>query len=254
MCSANKNISLKNDDDFSTDESDKEFIRKSKLYTKTGDKGCTGLYSGERREKTEPIFHTLGAIDELNCELGICKVHYYNIMKSFENKIYTPPGNGWSRTEKCAKTGKYYEWLALGNILSNIQTRLIELSSHIATVSGEYMVLAIFDTDNKHLSDLERLIDRLDSVLPKLTTFLIPGGDLLTAHLHKARTIARKSERLIWDIKNSGFDHITEGSLKYMNRMSDFLFVLSRFTSFSLGSKETRFSKLDIDDNTYFKN
>ena len=77
MCSANKNISLKNDND----ESDKEFIRKSKLYTKTGDKGCTGLYSGERRKKTEPIFHTLGAIDELNCELGICKVHYYNIMK-----------------------------------------------------------------------------------------------------------------------------------------------------------------------------
>lgn len=244
---------MNNDIDKSSEEN-KGFIKKSKLYTKTGDRGCTGLYSGERKKKTEPIFHTLGAIDELNSELGICKVHYYNIMKSFENSIYTPPGNAWERSEKCAKTGKYYEWFALGNILSNIQTRLIELSSHIATVSGEYMALVIFDSENKHLSDLERLIDRLDSVLPKLTTFIIPGGDLLTAHIHKARTIARKSERFIWDVKNNGFDHITEGSLKYMNRMSDFLFVLSRFTSFSLDSKETRFSKLETEDNTYFKN
>lgn len=166
-------------------------IPKSFLYTRTGDKGTSILYTGKRLPKDSHIFSVLGNIDELNATLGLAQC----------------------RTDTKHKV----EW---------IQDRLIELGSTVATPrssdDSEKVASTIFNEN--HTVQVETWIDQLDSHLPPLTTFIKPQG-----HLHLARAVCRRTERSMIPLLRD--DHVDPSICKFMNRLSDLLFVLGRTES-----------------------
>lgn len=199
-----------------------------KLYTKTGDKGVTSLYDGTRKPKNSVEFDCLGDFDELNALLGLAKAFWKEIINESEIKYYNGPGAGglWYKTEKSVDSGMYYEWYAFGEIITSIQCTIMDICSIIATPNNKYPF------EEQMIIDIEKQIDRLDSLLPKLTNFVVPSGNKLVAQLHVCRTVTRRCERnilLLTENKNVNI---------YINRLSDFLFVLSRFVVFSLNINE----------------
>jgi len=160
-----------------------------KIYTKTGDKKETSLYDNSRVLKSNIRIDSLGDIDELNSILGIVL-------------SYEPLEN-------------------TNTILKDIQKILFRLSSDIATpITSNISVNRISSID---VIDIEQLIDNLDSELPELKEFIIPGGNKTSSFLHQARSVARRAERKIVQIKD-----MNEELLKYINRLSDLLFVIAR--------------------------
>ena len=216
---------------------------KSTIYTRTGDKGKTGLYNGDREYKSDLIFDVLGSIDEVISILGLCKALHKEELG--DNVTYYPPGNGWYRDSPCTKTGKHYEWFLLTQIMNDIQARLFDINSHIATPTGPKVQEVLFEEDN--IKKIEKLIDKIDGYLPKLTSFILPGGGKFAATFHQARTTTRTAERKLWKFKmhlsEKNEDYIDDAVLKYINRLSDLFFVISRFINFSLREKEIPYKK-----------
>jgi cob(I)alamin adenosyltransferase len=165
-----------------------------KIYTKTGDDGSTGLVGGTRVKKYDVRLEAYGTVDELNAAIGVIRSYHIS-----EN---------------------------LGKILVEIQNKLFNIGSRLASdEKGEEFTKKLSITEN-HISFLEKAIDEIEEELPELTHFILPGGDLAAAHCHVARTVCRRAERRILEFAEiSGVEPET---LKYMNRLSDFLFVLAR--------------------------
>lgn len=207
-----------------------------KIYTKTGDCGLTSLYTGKRVPKTDPIFISLGSLDELNCQLAMTKALWKD-ETAITGSIYSAPGAGAGvyRDKACIMppeyTGPplYYEWFAMGAMITDIQQNLMDISSTIATPeSGDRFF------NPNCTSIIESMIDRLDVLLPKLTKFLIPSGNKLCANIHICRAICRRAERdMLAVIEPKSPSHM------YINRLSDYLFMLSRFVCMSLDIEET---------------
>jgi cob(I)alamin adenosyltransferase len=176
-----------------------------KVYTKTGDKGFTSLYDGSRKSKSNIHFEVLGSIDELSSRIGM-------LVALTNDKI---------------------------PILRKIQRILQDFNSHIATIDKIGKRLPLFDVNL--VSELENSIDEMETVNPKLTKFIIPGVKQDDAQAHMCRTQARTVERnllrLLEDYKNKeetfSNDNTTftipEVILTYMNRLSDYFFVLARW-------------------------
>jgi len=173
--------------------------RGMKIYTKTGDKGTTSLYTGERRPKTDLVFDALGATDELSASLGVAREYAYD--RQMENVIA---------------------------IVDDLQSRLQEVGSAIATPtsSASEMKLKRVNFDESEVKKLENLIDELDAQLPQLTTFILPGGGKCSAHLHMARTICRRAERMALPLADC--EDLDRNVCRYLNRLSDLLFQLAR--------------------------
>jgi cob(I)alamin adenosyltransferase len=173
-----------------------------RIYTRLGDDGTTGLYTGERLRKDDMIFEAIGAVDELNSAIGIAR----NALKHdvLESKLVV------------------------------IQSRLFDLGAELATPETKTKVektkLRQSDVD-----DLECTIDVLEENLPRLTAFILPGGAGGAAELHFARTVARRAERCIVSL-----EHVTPVAKKYLNRLSDFLFTAARVAALYSGSEETK--------------
>lgn len=187
---------------------------KSNIYTKTGDRGETSLFNNERRPKDDLHFEALGDIDELNALIGLYDVITQNEIVSLVDR---------SNVEK---------------YLNKIQHYLFEIGAHVATPlsSDETNTKKINKTafDENLVSELEEWIDDLDSRVPKLKNFILPRHPL-----HLARTVCRRAERkLVVLLRNQDID---PNVLIYMNRLSDFLFVLARFCS---QDKEVVYTKL----------
>jgi cob(I)alamin adenosyltransferase len=186
---------------------------KSAVYTKTGDKGSTSLYTGERRSKADPIFDALGTVDELSAHIGLAR-------------------------EYCLCEG-----LALNEVLDHIQSCLFDIGTHIATPlttePTQQTIKAAFAASN--LSDLELKIDELDSELPTLRNFILSGGGLPAAELHVCRTVCRRAERLIIPLYMSGA--MDQAVLKFINRLSDFFFVAARWACLKTGRNEIIYKK-----------
>ncbi len=186
---------------------------KSSIYTRSGDDGFAVLYNFERRCKAEDYFQALGSVDELNSQLGLAR-------------------------EYCLIDGN-----GLDSILANLQSRLLDLGSLLATPSSsstpEQLERVKFDPEN--LLMIEKLIDEYDSQLPKLTRFILPSGGFSSAHLHVARTIARRAERETVEIVRRG--EVDPIALKFLNRISDLFFVLARFAAKHVGKEEVTWSK-----------
>ena len=191
--------------------------RKFKVYTKTGDKGKSSLYSGERAPKDDLIFSALGDTDELNAHIGVAREH-------------------------CQSSAIP----RLDEQLAEIQSRLLDLGSSIATplpsASASKIRRAHFADENT--DRLERWIDAMDEELPPLRNFILPSGGLSAAHLHVARTVCRRAERSVVPLVRG---ETTERSVHvYLNRLSDYLFVAARYAALREGKTEVVYKKARV--------
>jgi cob(I)alamin adenosyltransferase len=159
-----------------------------KIYTKTGDKGQTSLVGGTRVSKDNAQIEAYGTVDELNSAIGLV---------AGEDKVYT-------------------------DFLQDIQHKLFNIGSVLASEGDlDFELPTISEED---ITILEKEIDRLNEGLPRLKNFILPGGSVLSAHTHLARCICRRAERRVVTLEND--EYLIH--LRYLNRLSDYLFVLSR--------------------------
>ena len=190
-------------------------IRITKVYTRTGDKGETALVGGRRVSKDDPRIESYGTIDELNAILGIVRSC---------NDVAKPS----------AATKR------LDQILRQIQNELFDLGSELATppdAAWEGMIRI----GAAQIKVLERTIDECQADLQPLKSFILPGGGMIAAFLHQARTVCRRAERDI--LRLMRHEPVGEAALGYVNRLSDLLFVLSRWMSHQLGEPEYLWEK-----------
>lgn len=175
-----------------------------KIYTRTGDRGDTSLFGGQRVPKDALRIEAYGTVDELNSVLGIVRA---------DNK--EPEIDG---------------------ILDDIQRELFDLGADLATPrsANTKLVKRIQPRDAQRL---EKLIDRLDAQLKPLKTFILPGGSPVASRLHFARTVCRRAERAV--VRLSRNEDIGEDVTVYLNRLSDLLFVLARYANLRAGVPET---------------
>ena len=170
-------------------------VRLNKIYTRTGDDGTSGLVDGSRCNKAEPRFEAIGSVDELNSALGLAAV---------------------------ALAGS--EHVAA---LARIQNDLFDLGADLATPGSDFapseMALRILPSQAERL---EREIDALNEGLAPLTSFILPGGSEAAARLHVARSAARRAERDTVALAKG--EPVNPAAVAYLNRLSDFLFVLAR--------------------------
>ncbi len=177
-----------------------------KIYTRTGDKGKTSLLRGGRVPKHHPRVEVYGTMDELNSQIGFAR----------------------SLNEDAAVEEKL-EWLQ-----ECLHVLCADVAAPPADTKDGAMIPRICAED---VDRLERMIDEMDEDLPQLKNFILPGGNPTGAALHVARTICRRGERRLTEIIELG-ESINDESLRFVNRLSDTLFTLARWTNFRAGCNE----------------
>lgn len=179
-----------------------------KIYTKTGDRGDTGLFGGGRVPKSHPRVEAYGDVDELNASIG------------FARSIEMMP--------------------RIDEVLVPIQRDLFAIGALLATPDRDRMRqhLAKARVDEERVSELERAIDDGDRELEPLKAFIIPGGTPKAAALHVARTVCRRAERRVVELKTTHEVDIPELAIIYLNRLSDLLFTLARVANRRAGAGE----------------
>ncbi len=182
-----------------------------KIYTRTGDKGKTSLFTGQRVSKDNPFVASLGTVDECNCAIGAAL----------------------SQLPLEAKYAPYREQLEI------IQHALFDLGAALATplTTAEKSKLQKTRFDKEEVELLEKWMDQIEEQLEPLKTFILPGGHPAGAMLHLARSICRRAERLIIPIYQN--EEVPEAILIYLNRLSDYLFMVSRMVNHLTGVPET---------------
>ncbi|HEY5565185.1 MAG TPA: cob(I)yrinic acid a,c-diamide adenosyltransferase [Rhodothermia bacterium] len=170
-----------------------------KIYTRTGDDGSTGIFGGGRVEKNHPRIHAYGAVDEVNAALGVAIA-------------CVPPGTAFDDIR---------EWLI------SLQRDLFVLGADLATPLRSKASVPRIDDDN--VASLEQIIDEMDSQLPPLEHFILPGGHLAAAGLHVARTTCRRAEREVVEAVHA--EALNPLTIKFLNRLSDLLFVSARLVN-----------------------
>ncbi len=183
----------------------------TRVYTRTGDKGMTALVGGKRVPKDSARIAAYGSIDELNSVLGLARVF---------------------NAERLAE-GEGHRWL--DEAFRRLQNQLFDLGSELATPEDAVWegMVRIGDAEVK---ELEALMDRCQKDLPPLKSFVLPGGGRISGFLHQCRTVCRRAEREILAL--SRVEPIGEAPLRYVNRLSDLFFVLSRWVGKRLGESE----------------
>ena len=178
-------------------------VKLNKIYTRTGDDGTTGLGDGKRVQKSDLRVHAFGTVDETNSVVGLARLH----------------------TKEPNLTD-------IDNMLARIQHDLFDLGADLCTPdTGEKLEYEPLRIIPSQVERLEKEIDQLNKELEPLRSFVLPGGHPAAAQLHLARTIARRAERLISETANQDGEIISPAALKYINRLSDFLFVASRWVN-----------------------
>lgn len=174
-----------------------------KIYTKKGDSGNTSLFGGQIVEKSSTRIDAYGTVDELNSILGV--------VRSFEVNSQ------------------------IDNWLNTVQHQLFVLGSDLATPHSKEA--KIDRISEEEIVFLEKLIDQMDEELPQLRNFILPGGTPAAANIHFARTVCRRAERIT--VACADEEYVSELTIKYLNRLSDFLFMLGRYENFKSGKKDT---------------
>ncbi len=185
-------------------------IRLDRIYTKTGDTGDTRLVGGQKVRKDSPRIEAYGTVDELSSVLGIART----LLEA-----------------KDAPSGA----ASLATVLRRLQNELFNLGSDLATRpedlhEGQPVIR------EEHVVALEREIDGWNEGLPPLQSFVLPGGGLVAAHLHLARTVCRRAERAV--VRAGEKESVRPEALRYLNRLSDALFVMSRHAARLYGESE----------------
>jgi cob(I)alamin adenosyltransferase len=175
----------------------------NRIYTRTGDAGETALGSGERVSKAHLRIQAYGTVDETNATLGIVRLH-----------TATP------------------EMQKLDAMLARIQNELFDLGADLCVPdTGKDLGYEPLRILPKQYERIEAEIDDLNSELSPLRSFVLPGGHPAAAHLHLSRTVCRRAERLIVELGLHVGEHVSEGAIAYINRLSDFFFVASRWAN-----------------------
>lgn len=186
-------------------------VRITKVYTRTGDKGETALVGGKRVPKDSPRIDAYGTIDELNSIVGLARVF----------------------NEESLDAGEAHQFL--NGVLCQIQDELFDLGSELAT-PPEFFKEGMYRVGESEIDRIEKLIDRCQKDLEPLKSFILPGGGRIGAYLHQCRTVCRRAEREILRLSRS--EEINTCALKYVNRLSDLFFVLSRWIAKQTGEPE----------------
>jgi len=188
-----------------------------KIYTKTGDKGKTALIGGTKVPKSHIRIETYGTVDELNSYIGLVNDH---ITSSFSAK----PANETAKND-------------LNAFLKEIQDRLFTIGSALACDPEKETKLSIPDLHAEDIKALEDGMDKMDEELPEMRSFILPGGHVAVSTCHVARCICRRAERLCVGMQEEGLA-VEPLVLQYVNRLSDYLFVLARFIAHRLDAPE----------------
>jgi len=186
-------------------------VRITRVYTRTGDKGETGLVGGKRVPKDSQRIEAYGTIDELNSVIGLART--FN-----DEKINVSEAHRF-----------------LDVILRQIQDELFDLGSELAT-PPDFFQEGMYRVGEREVKKIEQLIDECQKELEPLKSFVLPGGGKIGAYLHQCRTVCRRAEREI--LRLSRVEELSEWPLKYVNRLSDLFFVLSRWISKQTGEGE----------------
>jgi cob(I)alamin adenosyltransferase len=186
-------------------------VRITRVYTRTGDKGETGLVGGKRVPKDSQRIEAYGTIDELNSVVGLART--FN-----DEKINVSEAHRF-----------------LDVILRQIQDELFDLGSELAT-PPDFFQQGMYRVGEREVKKIEQLIDECQKELEPLKSFVLPGGGKIGAYLHQCRTVCRRAEREI--LRLSRVEALSEWPLKYVNRLSDLFFVLSRWISKQTGEAE----------------
>ena len=178
--------------------------RLTRIYTKTGDDGTTGLGDGQRVAKDSPRVETYGTVDELNSQIGLA------LSSGLGERLTTE--------------------------LRLVQNELFDLGSDLATPATSQARHPVPTVETRHIEKLEALIDEFNEVVGPLANFLLPGGSPGAAQLHVARTICRRAERQATGLARE--ETIGASVLPYLNRLSDALFVMARYENHERGVAE----------------
>ncbi len=168
-----------------------------KIYTKTGDAGETSLFSGRRVKKHNARVNLYGTVDELNSIIGLA-------ISFCSHKEFT-------------------------GLLQNLSLTLFNLGSDLATPLEPKPKFEVPRINLENIEELEQYIDKFDAELPKLKYFILPGGSHSASFLHQARTVCRRAERLATELSEE--ENLGEFVIKFLNRLSDFLFVAARYAN-----------------------
>ncbi len=171
--------------------------RLSKIYTRTGDDGTTGLGDGSRVSKANLRVEAIGTVDELNSLLGIT-------ISSIQDR--------------------------------DIQDCLLSIQHHLFDLGGELSMPGTSQMEGSKIDYLEQVLDSYNSQLPALKEFILPGGTVVAAHCHLARTVCRRAERRLVEL--AAAEEINQVATTYLNRLSDLLFVLARVIARADGGSE----------------
>jgi cob(I)alamin adenosyltransferase len=170
----------------------------NRIYTRTGDDGTTALGNGERRKKYDLRIEAYGTLDELNAAIGLVRAH-----------------------------GTDHD---LDLLLARVQNDLFDVEADLC-LSEKGPGGARMTTTDAQVTWLEQRIDHFNAELAPLRSFILPGGRTAAAYLHLARTICRRAERIMVELNDKSSEGVTPAALKYVNRLSDLLFVLSRYAN-----------------------
>jgi cob(I)alamin adenosyltransferase len=176
--------------------------RITKVYTRTGDAGETGLGGGQRVPKDSLRIETYGTVDELNSVLGVA------LAAGLDER--------------------------LGDALGRIQNELFHLGSDLCILEEDKERLPVPTVEARHIEALEALMDALSEALEPLANFILPGGSLGAAHLHVARTVCRRAERSLVALARQ--EPVGAHTVQYLNRLSDALFVMARYENLKRGA------------------
>lgn len=180
---------------------DNKMVKLNKIYTRTGDKGTTGLASGPRRLKCDLRVEAYGTVDEANACVGMARIH----------------------------TGAQDAYAEIDAMLARIQNDLFDLGADLSTPDdGQPLSYEPLRIVASQVSRVEADIDQLNANLQPLRSFILPGGSPASAALHLARTVSRRAERLMVALSRMEGEKVSPEALQYINRLSDFLFVAGR--------------------------
>lgn len=180
------------------------------IYTRTGDQGTTSLVGGERVSKDDPRVAAYGSVDEANSFLGLARSLLPETLEE------------------------------LDALLSAIQHTLFELGADLATLPGSQAERYVRRIEPDDVTELEAAIDRLEAELPALRYFVLPSGTSAAAAIHVARAVVRRAEREAVAASKSA--EVNPEAIRYLNRLSDLLFVLARTVNRAMGVEETRWN------------
>jgi cob(I)alamin adenosyltransferase len=186
-------------------------VRINRVYTRTGDRGETALVGGKRVSKDCLRIEAYGAIDELNSIIGLARVF----------------------NEESLHAGEAHQFL--DEVLCQVQDELFDLGSELATPPEAFQP-GMYRVSESEIERLEKLMDKCQQELEPLKSFILPGGGRVGAYLHQCRTVCRRAERDI--LRLSREEEINPDVLKYVNRLSDLFFVLSRWIAKQIGHQE----------------